>query len=135
MDCPICFDTYKEYELIGGGCCSVKICKNCIYTLKNCPMCRKKYFFIYHSQLQYYKTRYEYLVNDNIRLQDYNIIIETNLINKDKDNNDMKNDIINKEIKIKSLMDKIDELYNIININKNNKDLETVIKKYHLNII
>jgi hypothetical protein len=137
MDCCICWEIFKEYELISGGCCSSKICKNCIIKLSDCPQCRKKYFFYNHDLINYYKhelTKYTYksalLENDKI-----------NLIEKQKDMQEQIDFLtkcyVGKDQKINNLMKHIDHLHEKIdeeiNINNNNMELEKVIEKYNLN--
>lgn len=98
-------------------------------------MCRRKYFFINHNQIQYYKEENLMLNVENINLHYEIKKLFDEKMDKNKIINDINFNVINKEIKIKCLMGKIEELSLILENYKNNEDLEMVIKKYHLNII
>lgn len=137
MDCSICWENFKEYELISGGCCSSKICINCIIKLSNCPQCRKKYFFFNHDMIDHYKNELTIYKFKSALLQNDKI----NLIEKQKDMQGQIDHLtqcyINKDIKINNLMNCIDNLHKKIDdeiiINNNNIELEKVIEKYNLN--
>jgi len=142
MDCNICYDTFKEFELISGGCCSCKVCRRCISDLAECPQCRHKYFWINHNQVKYYKNVINGL-NNHVNIQQIDIL---RLVEQKKEKQTFIDNLIleirGKDKKINLLMDKIDDLHkekdNIleeIDYNEYNKiQLEDVIQRYNLNI-
>ena len=138
MDCCICYETFKEYELISNGCCSCKLCANCIKNIDKCPMCTKSFFWRNRIDNQYmfniHKLQYEHMqvVINNTHLR-------SKIEEKEEVNKHLINSIIGKDIKIKKLMDRIDVIDHHLDIlideKKNKEELEKVIQKYHLNII
>jgi len=42
MNCDVCYESFKEFELVRLGCCTGKFCKECICKCENkkCPQCR-----------------------------------------------------------------------------------------------
>ena len=46
MECKICYMEYPEYKFISAGCCSLKVCSECIKELEKCPQCKKQYFWV-----------------------------------------------------------------------------------------
>jgi hypothetical protein len=135
MDCDICYSTFKDFELIRAGCCTAKLCKDCIYKLKDCPQCKKKYSWLDHNQIKYYKNENIILKNNIYQLEyDKNILIQ-NKIDNQHFLNDCVFKIYQKDIKITALCDRIDELNLELDKKQNINELEEVIKKYNLNII
>ncbi len=140
MDCEICYNEFPEFNLISGGCCSLKLCKECIKDLKNCPQCKKVYFWNDKEEkkdlnliYELYEKNFEiFRLNSTLRDSEFNYSLVTDL-NKE----------LNKKIKIldseiNKLIEQNDELnYQIksIQIKENyNNYLEKTILKYNLNL-
>jgi hypothetical protein len=135
MDCNICYETFKEYELISGGCCTTKLCRSCISKLKECPTCKRKYHWIDHNIIKFYKIENIELKYKICQLEyDKQILIE-NKLQHSIFINELVISLNNKDNKIKLLMNRIDVLSNEIEKDSNISDFEEVIQKYNLNII
>ena len=43
--CGICWEYVNKFNIVKAGCCSFNSCNDCIKQLKECPQCKKRYFW------------------------------------------------------------------------------------------
>ena len=118
-NCPICYQDFNINKLVSPGCCSVKICKECIMKCDKCPQCKESFFW---SQSKTNNWELEYIIYNlryDLQLARDDIIQLSKLV-KDKQK------IINNNKSV------IDELHHQI---ANTSKFDSVILRYHLNII
>jgi hypothetical protein len=143
MDCSICYESFKEFEIVRGGCCSCLVCNKCILSLSDCPQCRKIYPWNKKclNDLEWSRQNNQDLRNQIAFLYDVQLTFNQQEAKIDELRGQIKdahNILLMKDIKINLLMNRIDVLTNNLeNIEKNESniiELEKVIQKYNLNI-
>ena len=143
MECDICFEEIKDHKLFKFGCCSVNLCVDCVENgkLKKCPQCKKSYKWIISN----------FDDDENIALLNYKIHIKNERINLLNILISVSNNYIRKlETKIEELQNEsmikgeyMQQMTNTIvklivekeEEEENERDLESVITRYHLNLI
>jgi hypothetical protein len=52
MSCGICYNDFKQFELISPGCCSFTICRDCVKRVEQqkCPQCRNDFAWVNQSE-------------------------------------------------------------------------------------
>jgi len=135
--CAICYDEYKELELIKAGCCSMTICRNCIKNLKCCPQCKRDYAWD-NDNTELKKELYQ-SESKRLGLLLTNELLKTDLEKFEK--------LVKKYQKMLGesntdqilLMLRVESLENTIidyiKQKQNDKELERVIQQYNLNLI
>jgi hypothetical protein len=145
MNCEICYTTFKDYEIVKGGCCSLNICNGCIKSLAHCPQCKKEYFFIginrvkIDSLLEMLDNLNNYIVkkeNETVvyhhQLKSTIRYLEDRLILKEKKLVEITKSYVNTQYK------NIDLANHIMNVEQSINDksrLERLIEIHHLNIM
>lgn len=138
--CGICYNDFKDYQLVHPGCCNSAFCKDCIINEEKCPICRNEFFWgsskkaIYglKKNLAMYKDKAGYYENMyHARLTE---LTEAKL---DKDKINHKYEVMKKQND--NLIQEYYKLNNIIMAMRdeeyNAKHLKKVILKYHLNLV
>lgn len=137
IDCCICFESNKDFELVSAGCCKSKVCIKCIKQLEQCPQCRKNFFW--NDKDEDKGITMTELFEKLIEANDTIITLQHQNRMKDKIIQLSVEKLEGKDKKIEHLMRQIDVLFNKlkehIEEDINIKDLEEIIKKYNLNII
>ena len=129
INCPICYQDFNDFKLVSPGCCSIKVCKNCIKQCDKCPQCKEELFWKENKEDNDETWKY--------KLQILNLVFNLELAQQDI--LDLSKVIMTKQKVIIDNQKKIEELKTIIINNQsqriNNSELESVIQRYHLNII
>ena len=139
IDCCICFESNKDFELVSAGCCKGKVCVKCIKQLEQCPQCRKEFFWKDKDEDEDKGITMTELFEKLIDANDTIITLQHQNRMKDKIIQLSVEKLEGKDKKIEHLMKQIDVLFNKLKEHLeediNIKDLEEIIKKYNLNII
>jgi predicted nuclease with TOPRIM domain len=146
ISCDICYNDFKDYELITGGCCTAKICVECNSNIEVCPQCKKEYWWVNDvkkkvtiSQLgALYKEAYEnmlYTIHEmagelNEMRQEKLVLGFKNEKLKDE-NNKLKEVSEEQEQQLESFRNLI---VGQIKDDEYKKDMTDVICRYHLNL-
>lgn len=135
--CAICYDEFKELELIKAGCCSMTICRNCIKNLKCCPQCKRDYAWL--SDHKYVEKMLYSIQTENLQLKIYNEHYKNDCISYEKLIRKYKKMLGESNTDQILLMLRVESLENSIiehiKQKQNDKELERVIQQYHLNLI
>jgi len=139
IDCCICFESNKDFELVSAGCCKGKVCVKCIKKLEQCPQCRKEFFWKDKDEDEDKGITMTELFEKLIEANETIINLQHQIRMKDKIIKLSVEKLEGKDNKIEHLMRQIDVLFNKLKEHLeediNIKDLEEIIKKYNLNII
>jgi hypothetical protein len=145
MQCDICWQEFKEYELISMGCCTLKLCKECIANYTKCPSCKREYLHskkIEDLQNKYnqneinYQKEILYLASKNLQYTEHNKHLLFDNANLKNDIKFMKLDLDNRiydNIKLQTQLNILTEyINNDINDINRKKDIKNIIEKYNL---
>lgn len=116
-ECPICLENTKDYSLTTLGCCSGKICRDCIPKLatNNCPQCRA-----------------EIPVNPNVDSEDFPIVrsLLEDVESLSADIESLEDDVRAQHERINTLEYEKKDLLWLDNMRRTNiDDLETTLKE------
>jgi hypothetical protein len=157
MECSICFGEIKDHKLFKFGCCSINLCLDCVENtkIKKCPQCKKSYkWIISHFDDDDTDSDDDNEFNEsfqNIALLNFQIHIKNERINLLNILISASNNYTRKlETKIQELQNEsmikgeyMKQMTNTIvklivekeEEEENERDLESVITRYHLNLI
>jgi hypothetical protein len=125
MSCEICYIDFPDYKLISAGCCSLKLCKECIEKCNKCPQCKTKFFWSKDDEetisIQQYYLEKQYSSN-----------LQCSLSIAEADISKLAHRILDQGKEIKILKEIIKSDIEVSHLYQ--KQYEKVIQKYHLNI-
>ena len=123
LDCPICYLEFNELKLISPGCCSIKLCRECVTKCDNCPQCKQVFCWTKPKDIIPH-----WVLMGKIALLSLDLeLAKEDILQLSKSIKEKQKIILDKEMRINTLMN------NTSIVNEKN-EFDSVVLRYHLNI-
>lgn len=134
--CGICWEYVNKFDIVKAGCCSFISCSDCIKQIKNCPQCKKRYFWCEKSDNDILELKMELAITNVAMSNLHDELVEKNskIENFDKEREWWASRINKLKEEIKSCKKITNNAMGILEDKALKKIMEDTIYKYNLDV-